>query len=210
MSKGVEVKRKLRAATLGAGLVLLLNGSGNELVEARKRLISQEVPFSFVQSENRNGHPVVEADTCEKICPWKDNFGYNKWCIKLGEPALQAGWEWTQVNHADLNYSPQRYLRLDLDLYSQVYLNFESELKVYNFYWNKVAVKLKELKASIYGSLIINEDAKFCPGFGWKTGVVRVDFDMEHYMQDCYKTILKNFWSAEGIWKGADALFLEC
>ena len=181
-----------------AAAVALLFAEG---IDARKLLVNN--------SERKVGDPIV--GDCDNVCLFKDVDELNFWCFDFSTPNAKAGWQWDQDNNTESDSTPIKHLRMDLIGYLQLYFKFVSNLKIDHLYKNEFTFDIPSFKGQLFVSGIFTEEAKYCPGFGATLDTIDLKLSMIHNMQNCKKTLLKNFWSVEGVWTGTSAqLFEDC
>lgn len=172
-------------------------------VEARKQLVSKGNEDRIVQS------PLV-AD-CENICLFKDQEQKNYWCFDFSTPNLKMGWEWKQTNNTEDDATPIKYFRQDIAGYAQLYFKVKSELKLDELYFNEFTLDIPSFKTYLYAGMIINQRFQYCPGVGYNIDNIDLELTMIQKMQNCWITLLKNFWSVDGVWTGKGAkIFDDC
>ena len=187
---------RTQITSAAVAIALLTNG-----VDARKEMVN---------AANRQvGTPNVRD--CDNVCLFKDIEERNYWCFDFSTPHVKAGWQWSLTNNTEDDSTPFKHLRVDLIGYFEFYFEVVSKFLIDNLYKNQFTVDIPSFKTSLVASFIVNEKGQFCPGLAGNVGTIDLQLSMIHNMMNCTKTLLKNFWSVEGVWTGKSAqLFEDC
>ena len=187
---------RTQITSAAVAIALLSNG-----VDARKEMVNQ--------AGRQVGTPNVRD--CDALCIFEDIDEKNYWCLDFSTPHIKAGWEWKLTNNTEEDSTPFKHLRVSLIGYFEFQFEVVSNFVIDNFYKNNFTVKIPSFDASMASSFIVNEKGQFCPGLGANIDSIDLKLSMIHNMMNCTKTLLKNFWSVEGIWTGKSAqLFEDC
>ena len=186
-----------------AAAILLLNEPS--LTEARKQLVDA--------NEGRlksRGSPVVGSDTCEDYCIFgRSNEEKTYWCIAFTEPVLRTGWEYNQDANTDASATPLKYLRFDLVFYLSVHLQITSTMDIYRLYFGEHMFEVPQIDFKFDIGSIWNQKAQYCPHLVWDSTAIGVNSTYRQEFMNCSKTLVKNPWSIDGVYKGRYAKYFE-
>jgi hypothetical protein len=84
-------------------------------------------------------------------------------------------------------------------------------LDISRLYFNEFIADMPEWKLIWFFNIILNQDYKMCWGTGWEHEAVQLSLQMEQNWVDCYKNIIDDICSFDGVWKGIYAqMFPVC
>jgi len=93
--------------------------------------------------------------------------------------------------------------------YAQAYFNMESILDINRFYYNQFIADLPKFKVLAFVSSIVNSDFRVCFGGGFENDNIKLSIQMKHTFMNCYKNLIYDICSFDGVWTGRDASIFE-
>lgn len=93
----------------------------------------------------------------------------------------------------------------------QLYAYVKMTLDISRLYFNEFIADMPEWKLLVFFNIIMNQDYKICWGAGYEYEAVQLSLQMEQHWVDCYKNIIDDICSFEGVWSGIYAqIFPVC
>lgn len=68
---------------------------------------------------------------------------------------------------------------------------------------------MSKYKQYYFFSIVINSYNQICPGWGWESEIVEIDYSMRWHAQDCYKDIITDICNWSKAWSGFDAKYID-
>lgn len=182
---------RLSLHALAAGAFLLMGAHG------RKRLVNG-------QNQKVKAPRVMD---CEPVCVFDEEV--DSWCFEFTTPHFQAGWEWAQTFSETDDDPALKYFQIEWIPYLQAGFIWKSLMNIERLYDHEFDFELADFKVNIFFSQIVSGNFQYCPGVGHENEAIELTLTLRQGIIECYKTIINDVCSFDGVWKGKLSKYFE-
>lgn len=175
-------------------------------VDARKRIIEQETGLRVSAPNVRDCKPACLFGTSEKIGDTEVN---DHWCFEFTAPHGQVGYKFEQKFSKTSTIPLLDYYKFSWQPYARGYFYMKSIVDINRFYFNEFIIDMPKWNVLMYISSIINSDFRSCWGMGWANENIKLALQMKQQWMNCYKNLLYDICSIDGVWAGRTATIFE-